>query len=163
MKKVTMAVTILFVLVLTGVAMAKDSINREIPDKIWTVLNGKWVNEYGAEVTINGKEIEYLNVTLEPPKDINADTPDKLSGLIGIKGILEAYKDKENEDTIWFKVKGIMIIFDDKGNVKKEIKDYKNDMFFWIKYPDNNNEYVIVPRGSDLGIEPVLTKESNGK
>lgn len=162
MKKVTMAVTILFILVLISAAMAKDSNNQEIPDKIWTILGGKWVNEYGAEVTINGKEIEYLNVTLEPPKDINADTPDKLSGLIGIKGILEAYKDKENEDTIWFKVKGIMIIFDDKGNVKKEIKDYKNDMFFWIQYPDNN-EYVIVPRGSDLGIEPVLTKESTGK
>jgi len=162
MKKLIITAAILFVLILMTAAMAKDSNNQEIPDKIWTILGGKWVNEYGAEVTINGKEIEYLNVTLEPPKDINADTPDKLSGLIGIKGTLEAYKDKENEDTIWFKVKGIMIIFDDKGNVKKEIKDYKNDMFFWIQYPDNN-EYVIVPCGSDLGVEPVLTKESTGK
>ncbi|MEQ8224673.1 MAG: hypothetical protein ABRQ37_20310 [Candidatus Eremiobacterota bacterium] len=161
MKKLIITAAILFILILRTAAMAKDSNNQGIPD-IWTVLKGKWVNEYGAEVTINGKEIEYLNVILEPPKDINADTPDKLSGLIGIKGTLEAYKDKENEDTIWFKVKGIMIIFDDKGNVKKEIKDYKNDMFFWIQYPDNN-EYVIVPRGSDLGVEPVLTKEITGK
>ena len=161
MKKtiITMAILLLMVFSLASNLIAQESHKIVAKTDVWSILQGKWVNEDGGEVIINGREIEYVNVLVAPPKDIN-DPEEKrvISGAIAVKGTLTSYLDKNNKDTIFFKVTGAMMLFDDQGNPIKEIKNYKNDMFFWIQYPDKN-EYTIVPCGSDNGMEPCLIKE----
>jgi len=160
MKKAVITIAILFLMVFSSVShiMAEDAGKLVAKSDVWSVLQGKWINEDGGEAIINGHDIEYINVLVAPPKDINdPDEKRVISGAIAVKGTLTSYPDKNNKDTIFFKVSGSMMLFDDKGNPVKEVEKYKNDMFFWIQYPDKNG-YTIVPCGSENGMEPSLTK-----
>jgi hypothetical protein len=128
---------------------------------IWAVLQGKWTNEHGGELTITGREIIYANPLLEPPKDVNAPDSNKVIGFVSAKGTIDVGS-KDEFDTVWIKVSGVLMIGDSKGNPKKEISNYKDDQFFWIRFPDPNNEYSIV-MSSEIGmeaIEPGVSKVS---
>lgn len=46
------------------------------------------------------------------------------------------------------------MIFNLNGDCISQDDNYKDDMFFWIKYPDT--EYTIVPCE---GLQPILSKK----
>ena len=152
MKKTIITIMILFlaVLSLSTILMAENKVKSIDNNEIWNLLQGEWEKKDSAFAIIKGKKIEYCNTVYQAPLESK--------GYISIIGTLDSYVDNEHEDIIWFKVKGIKMIFNLNGDCISEDYNYKNDAFCCIRYPDKLTGIYIY---DDLQI--TLTKSPKEK